>query len=305
MNIMGKKFIFLGISGLLVVGSIFAFALWGLKWGIDFTGGSLMEVEFLSARPAPGDIQRALGRTGVDRVVVQPAGERDVLLRFRPVDEETHQRMLGTLSALAPQKSSAVQSAVVERRFDTVGPTIGIELKQRAFWALALAIGAIISYIAWAFRKVSRPVASWKYGVAAFVALIHDVAIPTGAFALLGYTMGVEADPLFMTALLTVLGFSVHDTIVVFDRIRENLGRLKAPEPFECTVNRSVNETLVRSLMTSLTVLLVLLAVFFLGGASTKYFSVALIIGIVFGTYSSIFVASPILVIWENWTRKK
>lgn len=301
MDIIRYKYIFFTLSGALAAISIAGFVMWGLKLGIDFTGGSLLEVEFLAVRPRVEEIHRGLEPLGLGGVIIQPAGEKGLIMRFGHVDEDTHQRILGALSSLG----SGDKSAILEKRFDAIGPTIGAELKYRAMGATALAICAIIVYIAWAFRRVSRPVQSWKYGIAAFVALIHDVAIPVGVFAFLGHFRGVEIDPLFITAILTVLGFSVHDTIVVFDRIRENLERLKTAEPFAVTVNRSVNETLVRSLMTSLTVILVLSAVLFFGGESTRYFNIALIIGITFGTYSSIFMASPLLVAWHDWTKNK
>lgn len=305
MNIIRYRYVFFAISGVLALASIVAFGLWGLKLGIDFTGGSLMEVEFASTRPHADVIHGALEPLGLGEIVIQPAGERGLIMRFGHVDEEMHQRIFQTLSSASSGTPSANDPVLLEKRFDAIGPTIGAELKYRAIGATALAIFAIIVYIAWAFRRVSRPVQSWKYGIAAFVALVHDVAIPVGVFAALGRFAGVEVGPLFITAILTVLGFSVHDTIVVFDRIRENLERLKTSEPFAVTVNRSVNETLARSLMTSLTVILVLSAVLFFGGESTRYFSLALIIGITFGTYSSIFMASPILVAWHDWTKNK
>lgn len=284
----------------MVVGSICTVLLWGLKLGIDFTGGSLLEAEYKTTRPSPDAIKKALEPLALGTVVVQPSGERRVFLRFKDVSEDVHQNILAALG-----KAEGAQSPVAEKRFDTIGPVIGSELKRNSLLAIGFALIAIVLYIAWAFRKVSKPVASWKYGLAALVALAHDVVIPVGVFALLGKMNDVEIDTLFITALLTVLGFSVHDTIVVFDRIRENLHKLRQPEPFDVTVNRSVNETLVRSLNTSLTVLLVLVAVYVLGGATTKLFSLALMIGVTFGTYSSIFVASPILVIWSKWGRRK
>lgn len=322
MDIIGHKYIFLVISGVLVLVSVFAIGAWGLKLGVDFTGGSLMEVAFPGRAPAVQDVAHALEPLGLGTVLIQLTSAKELTLRFRHVDEATHQKILSSLSSLQSPTSTlearlahtggnlqpsafGLQPPISEKRFDTIGPTIGEELKRRSIAAVALAIAAIIVYIAWAFRRVSLPVASWKYGIAALVALVHDVAIPAGAFAFLGHFRAVEVDSLFITALLTILGFSVHDTIVVFDRIRENLRKLKSPELFSTTVNRSVNETLVRSLMTSVTVLLVLFAILFLGGSSVRYFALALIIGITFGTYSSIFVASPLLVIWNNWTNKK
>lgn len=297
MNIIGHKFIYLTVSGLLVLGGIAAVLIWGMKEGIDFTGGSLMEVEFQGAgvvHPDPNKIQNALGGLDLGTVIVQPAGNA-TLVRFKTVDENVHQQILARLKSTAPDAST-----VVEKRFDAIGPTIGAELRQRSMLAIALAIFVIVLYIAWAFRHVSKPLPSWKYGVVAIATLVHDLAIPTGLFAVMGHFGGVEVDSLFITALLTIMGFSVHDTIVVFDRTRENLARSKGGESYESIVNRSVNETFARSINTSLTVLLVLGSIFFFGGSTVHYFSLALAVGIIFGTYSSIFVASPLLVIWNN-----
>lgn len=300
MNIIGHKYIFLTISGILVLISLFAIFVWGLKLGIDFTGGSLLEVEFKDQRPETAEIQKILEKSDLGNVVIQFTGERGVILRFRHVDELTHQQILKALGAGSGERGAAT----AEKRFNSIGPTIGRDLKQKSILALLLAVVGIVLYIAFAFRKVSKPVSSWNYGIAAILALVHDVVIPTGVFAALGHFKGVEVDTLFITALLTILGFSVHDTIVVFDRVRENLHKLKTPEPYEIMVNRSVNETIARSINTSLTVLLVLLIIMFLGGETTKFFALALIMGITFGTYSSIFVASPLLVIWQNLTKR-
>lgn len=292
LNITGHKYIFLTISGVLVLASFSAIAIWGFKPGIDFTGGSLLEVEFKEQRPEVSEIRKTLKDLDLGNIIIQPTGEKGEILRFKHIDENTHQGILKALPGAS------------EKRFDTIGPTIGKELRQRSVLALVLASLAIVLYIAFAFRKISKLVSSWKYGITAIIALLHDVLIPTGVFSALGHFRGVEVDTLFITALLTILGFSVHDTIVVFDRIRENLRKLKIPEPYEVTVNRSVNDTIARSINTSLTVLLVLLAVMILGGETTKYFVLALILGIIFGTYSSIFVASPLLVIWNNLTKR-
>jgi len=178
-------------------------------------------------------------------------------------------------------------------------------LKIKALEAILAVLAAIILYIAWAFRKVSDPVSSWKYGVTAIVALAHDVIIPTGIFVLLGHFMNVELDILFVTALLTILGFSVNDTIVVFDRTRENLARDHHKHDFEFIVNKSVNETIRRSINTSLTTFVVLLAIYLFGGETIKNFILALMLGVVVGTYSSIFLASPLLVVWEKFSRRR
>lgn len=308
MNIIGHKFLFLTFSGLLVCASFIAIGVWGFHFGIDFKGGSLLEVEYAYLLPPVEEIKKAIEPLA-GNTVVQPTGERGVILRFTHIDEPTHQEILVRLRGLQNNagildKNLEDKSQVTEKRFDTIGPTIGKELRTRSLLALGLAIGAIIVYIALAFRHVSKPVSSWKYGVVAVLALIHDVTIPTGVFAALGHFYGIEVDTLFITALLTILGFSVHDTIVVFDRIRENLRKLKMPEPYAVTVNRSINETMTRSINTSVTVLWVLGAIFFFGGETTTYFALTLILGIIFGTYSSIFVASPLLVIWNNLTKR-
>jgi len=266
--------------------------LWGLKLGIDFTGGSLLEVELRNQPFSSQEIQDKLKPLDLGEINIQPTGERGAILRFKNVDELTHQSVLSSLGDAE------------EKRFESVGPMVGEELKSRAIWAIGLSLIMIVTYIAWAFRKVSRPVPSWQYGAAALVALFHDVIIPAGVFSLLGHFWGVEIGLLFVTALLTVLGFSVHDTIVVFDRIRENLHRGLGGD-FEEKVNASVNQTIVRSINTSFTVLLTLLAIYFLGGVTVKLFALVLIIGVAFGTYSSIFIASPLLVVLERWGRKK
>ena len=224
-----------------------------------------------------------------------------MILRLQSLREDEHQQLIKSFVEKFGQDKG--EGYVEERRFTSIGPTIGEELQQKAIWAIAAVLVAIILYIAWAFRRVSKPVPSWQYGIAAVIALFHDVFIPVGIFAVLGRFMNVEIDTLFITALLTVLGFSVHDTIVVFDRIRENL--LKPVENFAIVVNRSVNETLARSINTSITTLLVLLTTLFLGGETIRYFILTLVIGILFGTYSSIFIASPLLVSAHQWARRR
>ncbi|MBI3420441.1 MAG: protein translocase subunit SecF [Candidatus Sungbacteria bacterium] len=305
MNVIERKYIFLTISGLLVAGGLIVFGFWGLKQGIDFTGGSLLEIAFVpkdpdAIIPTAESLQHSLTSFELGSALIQSSGDTSVIMRFRHIDEPTHQEILRRIVATAGPRLE-----VTEKQFTTIGPTIGAELRRRALLALALATLGIVLYIAWAFRHVSRPLPSWKYGVVAITTLVHDVAIPTGLFALLGHVKGVEVDSLFLTALLTIMGFSVHDTIVVFDRTRENLRKTKGGEPYGVTVNRSINETFARSINTSLTVLLVLAAIVFVGGAAVRYFALALIVGITFGTYSSIFVASPLLVVWERLGARK
>jgi len=291
LNVVAKRKIFYGFSAVLIIAGIASTIFWGLHFGIDFRGGSLLEVEFLNQRPENQAIKEKLAGLDIGEASVQPTGERGVMLRMRDLDENKHQEVLEALNSISPFE---------EKRFDSVGPVIGQELKQRALAAILVVLALIVIYIAFAFRHVTRPVASWKYGLAAVVALFHDVFIPVGIFSILGHYLGAEIDLLFVTGLLTILGFSVHDTIVVFDRIRENLKK-GAGQNFEETVNISINQTITRSINTSLTVFLALLAIYIFGGASTKYFALLLMIGIFFGTYSSIFVASSLLVTSEKW----
>ncbi len=295
LNIVGKRRIFYIFSLALIGAGIFSVIFWGLHFGIDFKGGSLLEINFLDKRPEISAIKDNLASLDLGDIAIQPTGEKGVLIRMKDLSEDIHQKVLSQIQSIAPAEES---------RFDSVGPVIGQELKSRAYSAISMVLVLIIIYIAFAFRKVSRPVASWKYGLAAVVALFHDVFIPTGIFSILGHYFGVEIDLLFVTGLLTILGFSVHDTIVVFDRIRENL-RKGVGKNFEETVNVSINQTMTRSINTSLTVFLTLLAIYIFGGESTKYFALLLMIGIFFGTYSSIFVASSLLVSWEAWRQNR
>ncbi len=296
-NIIGYKKLWLIIAGTLVAASIAALAIWGLRFGIDFTGGSLLEVRFKDDRLVVTDIAGELVSLGVEGANVQPVGDNGMLFRFKSIDEAKHQEILSRLK----EKFGDVE----EMRFESIGPTIGKELRTKAIYSIIIVLICIILYIAWAFRKVSKPVASWKYGIVAIIVLLHDVGVPIGLFALLGRFMGVEVNSAFVAAILTILGYSVNDTIVVFDRIRENLIKSGGDyEHFERIVNESVNQTFARSINTTLTTLLALIAVFFWGGESVKYFALALIVGIGLGAYSSIFIASPLLVVLEKLSRR-
>ena len=220
-------------------------------------------------------------------------------MRFRETDEATHQNIVKILAAEAEKNKIQFE----ERRFSSIGPTIGAELKQKSIKAIIIVLLGISLYIAWAFRKVSQPISSWRYGVVTLIALFHDLIIPIGLFVYLGRFYGVEVGANFIVALLVILGFSVHDTIVVFDRIRENLKRYSQLS-FMPLVSQSIRETIIRSLNTSLTVLLTLAALYVFGGESLKYFVLALMVGIFSGTYSSIFIAAPLLVTWFNILKK-
>ncbi|MFA6170967.1 MAG: protein translocase subunit SecF [Patescibacteria group bacterium] len=320
-KIVQHKNIWLTISAIIFVVAAAGLIMWSLKFGIDFTGGSLLEVKFSGERPTVTQVEEKLGAEGLGSLTVQPVGENGVILRFQNPEKEKADAVMKKLEELAGAGSQAAKpnvqiqaenkalgavqietsgaNTVEQIRYTSVGPSIGKELKQKAIYAIFWVLAAIVVYISIAFRRISKPVASWKYGLSALIAMIHDVIITIGVFAILGHFYGIEINTPFVAAVLTVLGYSIHDTIVVFDRIRENLPR--SDEDFEGTVNTSLNQTLVRSLNTSLTVILTLLAVLIFGGASIRTFALALTIGIFIGTYSSIFVASPMLVLWEKW----
>ena len=283
------------VSGILIALSIYFIAAYGLKFGIEFTGGSIIEAEFKSERPSNQAINESLSQFDLGEIVVQPTDEKGVIMRFKGVDEGTHQQIISKLKEL---------SNLEEKRFDYIGPSIGEELKGKTQTAILLTLVVITLYIAFAFRKVSKPVSSWKYGITSLIALIHDIIIPLGVFAVLGKMYNVEITIPIIAALLTILGFSVHDTIVIFDRIRENILKRGAGS-FESIVNWSLNQTLGRSISTVFSVLIVLVSLYIFGGETLRYFSLALIIGIASGTYSSIFLAGPLLVSWNKWDEKK
>ncbi len=298
-RIIQKRGIFLSISAVVIAASIFALFSWGLNFGVDFTGGSLMEAEFTNYKPTVTEIQDSLKDSQLNNLTIQPTNDNTFILRFRQADENTHQEIVTRLEKMAEGKEGA---SFKELRLDSVGPSIGQELKSKSFNASIIVLIMIIFYISLAFKGVSKPISSWKYGVAAIIALAHDVIITLGAFAVMGHFYGIEINTPFIAAILTVLGYSVSDTIVVFDRIRENLP--KSNQDFENTINVSVNQTISRSINTSFSAMLALLAILLFGGSTIKDFALALLIGIFVGTYSSIFIASPILVIWNNLMHK-
>lgn len=281
---------FYSLTLLIVIGSILSLAVFGLNFGIDFTGGTLWEVKFFGERPQTEAVRQALLNEGLEFSVIQPTGNDGYLLRFRPLEEWQHQ---AGLSALEKDFGK-----VDELRFDAIGPSIGKELRDKAIYAIVLAILATIIYIAWAFRKVEKVVSSWAYGGFTIAAMAHDVLLPLGVFAILGKFYNIEITSAFVAAILTIAGYSINDTIVVFDRVRENLRR-HTHDNFNELVAASLKQTLARSLNTTITTLLALVAIYFFGGESTRHFALALIIGIVSGAYSSIFIASPLLVTWS------
>lgn len=274
--------------------SLFVF---GLKQSIDFTGGSRLTTMFTGSRPEGPVAARVITDLGFGTAVAQTAGEKNMVINLPDITNDERQKVLDTLNS--------TYNGVTEKSFETIGPTVGRELLKRSLTSIIIVLIAIILYISWAFRKVGvGPVPSWVYGASAVIALAHDILIVVGIFSILGHYAHIEVDSLFVTALLTVLGFSVHDTIVVFDRVRERL-LIGSESTFEETVNVSLNQTLIRSLNTSLTTLLVLSALYLFGGITIRNFVLALLIGIASGTYSSIFVASPLLVSYDNWKHRR
>ncbi|MBI2415770.1 MAG: protein translocase subunit SecF [Candidatus Kerfeldbacteria bacterium] len=293
-NILGTRYWWYAISTSLIIVSLVMYGLYGFRLGIDFTGGSLIQVHYQTSVPNPSTINEQLQPVNLGDTIIQPAGDNTMIIRSRFLNDDERQAVL---AALGPD--------VVEDSFESVGPTVGEELQQKAIQAIVLVILAIVIYITWAFRSVAKgPVPSWAYGLSTIIALAHDVIITVGVFVVLGHWYGVELNAMFITALLTILGFSVHDTIVVFDRIREGLRR-SAQRTFSGVINESINFTLMRSLNTSTTALIVLAVLFLFGGESTRWFVFALLIGIIVGTYSSIFIASPTLLLWQKFLRGK
>jgi preprotein translocase subunit SecF len=293
MFIIKYKKIFVLISAVLVTLSIASMIIFGLNLGIDFKGGSLLEIEYTSVRPEQEIIEDTIKPLGIGEMLIQPMGDNGYSIKTRDITDNERTNILESLG-----------NDVTEKSFTSIGPSVGAELVRKSLISFILVSLGIIFWIAFSFRKVSKPVSSWKYGLIAIVSLIHDIIIPVGVFSILSHFSGVEVDTLFVVAILTILGLSVSDTIVVFDRIRENI-RVGHFKTFEETVGRSINQVYIRSIATSSTVIIALLALVFFGPSSTKIFALMLTAGMFFGTYSSIFLASPLLVIVNNLQEKK
>lgn len=279
------------VSGVILLFGIISLSLYGLKLGIDFKGGTFIELQF----DKPFDMAKvkpAVESQNIGSFQLQTADNNSLIIKTISLEKEKQDQLLAALKTQIGDFK--------ETRLDSIGPIIGRELKKNSIYELILVSLGIVLYIGYAFRKVAKPVTSWRFGWSAILALLHDLLFVLGFFSLLGRFKGVEVDSLFVTAMLTVLGFSVHDTIVVFDRVRENL-RLYPGQSIEYVVNHSIAQTIVRSLNTSLTVLFVLLSLLLFGGDTIRYFVLALFVGIIVGTYSSIFIASPVLVLWQKW----
>ncbi len=295
MFIIKYKKIFLSLSIILMAVSLAFIFTFGLKPGIDFKGGALLEVEYKDGRPETALVSSEIEKLNLGQALVQPVGELGYLIKTRDLSQNEHETLFKSLSL-------AGEYSVEEKSFTSIGPSVGSELARKAVISIVMVILAIILFITYAFRKVSEPVASWKYGVITVITLIHDIIISTGIFALISYYTGAEVDTLFVLALLTILGLSVHDKIVVFDRIRENL-RERREKDFGETVGVSTSETIVRSINITLTIIFVLVPLYLFGPETTKDFALVLSIGLFFGIYSSLFFASPLLVYVEKWQK--
>ena len=289
--------IFYLVSAILVGLSLISIFVFGLKLGIDFTGGSSLELTYKAEPPTSGEIKESLKALDLGEIVVQKSGERGLILKMKDIGEETHQEIIRNLKVLEEIEEGS-------ESFQSIGPVIGRELAQKTKLVISLALAAILLYIAFSFRRISRPVKSYIYGLTSLVALGHDVLIPLGVLSLLGKFYGIEITIPIITAFLAVFGYSINDSVVVFDRVRENLLRLREPT-FDLTVEKGLNQSLTRSINTSLTTLLVLFAIFFFGGVTLRYFSLVLILGIGFGTYSSLFLATPLLVSYYRFRQRR
>lgn len=291
LNIIGHRKIYLTLSAIIVGASLFAVLFFGFKQGIDFSGGTLWQLKLSNGSTDVSRIEevfRSELKISDARLNVDPQNQT-VFVRIKEINEQDHQAFLKILQDKFP--------GLEELGFQSIGPVVGAELRQNANMAIVFVLLGISLYIAFSFRKVSRPVSSWKYGFVTLITLFHDVIVPAGLMAALGKFLGIEIDTNFIVALLVVMGFSVHDTIVVFDRVRENLSLARGKIEFEKVVNDSVNQTMARSINTSLTLILVLLALLSFGPNGLTYFVLTLLVGTSIGVYSSIFVASPLLVI--------
>jgi len=294
-----KKKLWMIISGLLMIPAIFALIYWKLPLGIDFQGGAQLELKFAKEQKQ-SELKEKISNYPEARGVTITETEGDTyIVRVLPISEEEHKKILA--------KVKNDFGEFTEQQFQSVGPSVSRDLTQKAIIAVIIASLLIVLYLAYSFRGLTYPVSSWRFGVVAVIALLHDLVISVGIFAILAHYLGYEVDSSFITAVLTIMGFSVHDTIVVFDRIRENLSKSGSvsSEEFEQIADRSISETLNRSIATSLTVLFTLTALLLIGGESIRGFVATLLVGILVGTYSSIFTATPLLVIWQQWLARK
>ncbi len=294
LNFAKYRKIYFSLAFLLVAASLFSLFAFGLKLGIEFTGGTILEIEYKEKRPSNDEIRERLQDLDLGVFYIQPSNEKGIIIRMKDIDESTHNQIISLLKQ---------GNELEEKRMESIGPVIGRELKGRTNIVIILSLLLIVVYIALAFRRVQRPVKSWQYGIVSLITLCFDVLMCLGLFAFLGRFYNVDFTIPVVTAVLTVVGYSINNTVVVFDRIRENI--LKRGGYFEDIINNSVKETLSRQINTSLTTLFTVGAIYFFGGETLRYFSLALITGIISGTFSSIFLASPLILTWFNYKERK
>ncbi len=300
MYIIHHRNLFFWITGLILAGAIGAILFFGLPLGIDFSGGSLVQVSYPAGAPSIATIEQEVATVPIGTVSVRSAGTNAVSIRARTLTPAEHTAILTTLS-----QNGTVP--VTELSYTSVGPALGSQFTSKALWALLAVIFAIVIYIAFVFRKVSRPVPSWGYGITVVAMLAIDLIVPTGFYAVLCHYTGAEVDSLFVVALLALLGYCVNDVIVIFDRIREHLAKnekMNLKESFEDTIGKSINETMTRSINTALTVALALLALIFLGAPATRDFALVMMVGVLIGTFSSIARSAPLLIPLAHWFNK-
>ncbi len=298
MYVVAHRTFFFWLTGALLALAIGTITLWGLPLGIDFTGGSMMQVRYESERPLPTHVEEHIGMVYTDPVSVRTAGENDISIRTRTLTPEEHQDILAALSS---------DAELQELSFTSVGPALGSQFASKALWALMAVALVIVLYIAFAFRRVSKPVPSWGYGLAVIAMLAIDIIVPAGFFAGYAHFTGAEVDSLFVVAMLALLGYVVNDIIVVFDRVREHLARNEREnmkEEFEVTIGKSIDETIVRSINTSLTVALALVVLIAVGAPATRNFSLVMLVGVIAGTFSSICRSAPLLIPLAKWFKK-
>lgn len=293
-----RKFFF-WLTGLILAAAIGAILVFGLPLGIDFTGGSLMHVGYQDGRPALAEIEKQISAVHEGAISVRTFGENAISVRTRTMMPEEHDTVLSAISSLGQAS---------ELSYTSVGPSLGSQFANKALWAIFAVVLVIVLYIAFAFRKVSRPVPSWGYGLTVVAMLAIDIIVPVGFFAALAHYTGAEVDSLFIVALLALLGYVVNDIIVIFDRVREHLARNEREgvrEEFEETIGKSIDETITRSINTSLTVVLALIALIYFGAEATRNFALVMLVGVVAGTFSSICRSAPLLIPLANWFAKK
>ena len=299
MYIVQHRGLFFWITGLILAAAIGAILAFGLPLGIDFTGGSLLQVRYTNGVPSLADVEKQVSIVPLGAVSVRASGEDAVSIRTRTMTPEEHDAILAALSSAGP---------VTELSYTSVGPALGSQFASKALWAIFAVVLVIVLYIAFAFRKVSKPVPSWGYGLIVVAMLAIDLIVPTGFFAALAHYTGVQVDSLFIVALLALLGYCVNDVIVIFDRIREHLARNEKTgfkESFEETIGKSISETMTRSINTALTVVFALLALIFFGAHATRDFALVMLVGVAVGTFSSIARSAPLLIPISGWFVKK